>query len=125
MHLGRKGSWCSTTLLALNDPLRDPSAVYPARLLSEFAHIWRVHPDLYHDITRVWASLRVDFADCPDHLRWRRVFGPVSAALATLRDLGWLPRGPDYWVDNDAYIWDFDADPFDPKLLSAAIHRTV
>lgn len=39
--------------------------------------------------------------------RWMRVKGPLSAAIATLLDMGWKPIHPTKWLDRGRQVHDF------------------
>ena len=37
--------------------------------------------------------------------RWHRVTGPLTAVMAVLADIGWVPVGPDRWTDCRGVEW--------------------
>ncbi len=50
--------------------------------------------------------------------RWARVRGPMSSAIATLRDWNFCPVSFDMWVDLDGRSWILG--PKDPNFVGAA-----
>ena len=36
---------------------------------------------------------------------WKRVKGPITSVIATLRDLGWKSPEPDRWLDEAGSEW--------------------
>ena len=55
--------------------------------------------------------------DLATGLRWAKVKGPMSSAIATLWEFGFEPRAIDQWIDAEGFLWNLDLD--DPCLLSA------
>ena len=65
-------------------------------------------------VSVAWPAIRDDLAA---GLRWAKVKGPMSSAIATLWDFSFEPRASDQWVDAEGFCWDVDLD--DPCILSA------
>ena len=52
-------------------------------------------------------------------LRWRNVFGPISATIGMILDLGWSPSAPDRWKAGDLW-WIYE-----PGLDTAEVERAI
>eukprot|EP00959_Pyramimonas_sp_CCMP1952_P383762 8042489-Pyramimonas_sp.AAC.1 len=48
----------------------------------------------------LWRSKVHEYSTIPANKIWRRVRGPVTATVAVLLDLGWLPLSPARWRDD-------------------------
>ena len=65
-HLGWRHGWCSTTLLQLEQPHRDPGIAYPLKVVNMFLDIWADAPELRGNIAQAWAKARAQLmGGCP------------------------------------------------------------
>ena len=74
----------------------------PRAVVASFFDLWTGHRDMHEGIRAIWPSLvREHFAK----RHWKSVAGPIAAACATLRDAGWTPAAPDFYLDGDGGRW--------------------
>ncbi len=98
---------CVTTTIACSYPARhEPAVAARVTVLKDFA--WALQTTLAERprISAVWDKLvpKLDGA-----MRWARVRGPIGAAIAVLKDIGWDPIRP--------WAWSEGADPSDTAWL--------
>jgi hypothetical protein len=92
---------CPTTLLDLppSQPLFDPAVMRRWIQLDSWRQLWLHTPAVRRPgIVKAWAKLWLHMRGAK--VRWPSVTGPLSANLATLLDLGWVPLKPFLWVDD-------------------------
>ena len=85
----------------------DPQIKVRTEQLCDWLGVWGyLRGEHGHKLRPVWARLRGQLADA--HTRWRRVKGHLSATIATLYDLDWVPERPDRWIDHSGLTWEWD-----------------
>ena len=101
--LGAKGQ-CATIAIDLGiGQSADPEIAIRVTTIAAFVEQWaQSSQEERKKIRRAWRKILVRKYDT---YRWRQVTGPVSAAMMTLRDMGWKTPAPDVWFDPQGQRW--------------------
>ncbi|CAK0911512.1 unnamed protein product, partial [Prorocentrum cordatum] len=75
------GGRCTSTTLLLRYQDDEPKMAALAQQVKEWFHFWARHSEL------------------------RCVTGAMGATTLALRDIGWIPRAPDVWIDDEGSEW--------------------
>ena len=106
---GGKLSSCVTSTIHIHakDPWEDPGIKLPCQTLVHWHQVWSRLPVLRQPaIRRAWDQAAKKLGRLPPNQRWKQVAGPITATIAVLLDIGWLPLQPDSWVDTAGSTWD-------------------
>ena len=115
LNIRKAGGRIVTAFLCSGNESKDPEFTlavenvlyYIEALLAQPRHMWLA-------VSVAWPAIK-DELDVG--LRWAKVKGPMSSAIATLLDYGLDPRKYDEWLDAEGFLWRIDLD--DPCILSA------
>ena len=87
-------SWCPTTAIAVAfGHGHDPEITVHVHVIREWLGLWRNVPSVRERFRRAWYKAIPRLLS--PKFRWRNAFGPISATIAILLDLGWSLSAPD------------------------------
>ena len=91
-------------IAATSSPIDDPGVVIPAEILGQWIDTWHsLSPRDKRRTAQYWIHLRDRLKD--EKTRYLRTTGHISAVVATLYDMGWLPLTPVWWRDETGDEW--------------------
>ena len=83
-HVGHKPGRCTTTLLRLEQPGKDPAALTPTRAISNFIGYCSREQHLLDVVQQVWAHRCTELNAVQDGKLWRAARGYVASIICTL-----------------------------------------
>ncbi len=101
----RKSGGClSTSLAVAYSQGNDPAITFPIKLIYCWGRIDQGESGWKEAIDVVWDKTRDKLVQM-NQGRWNGVHGHIGAVVATLLDLGWSPRSPLRWTDDQDVEW--------------------
>lgn len=114
---------CTTTAIRLCfGAEQDPLIKARAQLLGNWAKMMAKPGGLLQQVRGVWRKAQLRLGTQADRI-WKRVRGPITAVIATLRDLDWKSPFPDEWIDFEGQRW--QAGGSDLTALTARVAQSV
>ncbi|CAK0878929.1 unnamed protein product, partial [Prorocentrum cordatum] len=99
------GGRCTSTTLLLRYQDDEPKRAALAQQVKEWFHFWARHPKLRDRVRLGWRAVLKRLLHVRPRARWKCVTGPMGAITLALRDIGWIPRAPDAWIDDEGSEW--------------------
>lgn len=121
----RASGRCLGTVVAMvNGPGADPLIYAPVAVIEPFLRCWRgADEQVQAEIQAAWNSVVRRHAPTS---RWQRIGGPVSATVATWKQLGWVLVSPTHLIDPQGDHWVVDpAEPMHPVPVLDLLRRQL
>ncbi|CAK0800628.1 unnamed protein product [Prorocentrum cordatum] len=99
------GGRCIATVMLL--PCQDDEPKMSALMdqVKNWFQPWVATPDMRGRVRRRWRAVLKKLICTRPRARWKCVTGPMGALILSFRELGWTPRAPDAWVDDQGDEW--------------------
>ncbi|CAK0831769.1 unnamed protein product, partial [Prorocentrum cordatum] len=107
------GGRCTASVLLLHYQDDDPKMSVVKDQVKQWFQFWEAHPELRERVRRGWRAMLKRLIYLRPRSRWRCVTGPMGALIMMLRELGWTPRAPDHWLDDQGDEWKHMGDAAD------------
>ena len=120
-HVGHKPGRCTTTLLSLEQPGKDPAALIPTRAISNFIGFCSREQQMLDIVQQVWAHRCMQLNAIQDAQLWRAAKGYVASIICTLKSVGWKPISATRWMDPDGLEWGAASDTCGRTALRDAL----
>ncbi|CAK0889237.1 unnamed protein product, partial [Prorocentrum cordatum] len=99
------GGRCTSTTLLLRYRDDEPKMAALAQQVKEWFHFWARHSELRDRVRLGWRAVLKRLLYLRPRARWKCATGPAGAIILALRDIGWIPRAPDVWIDDEGSEW--------------------
>ncbi|CAK0870501.1 unnamed protein product [Prorocentrum cordatum] len=124
------GGRCAASVLLLHYQDDDPKMSVVKDQVKQWFQFWEAHPELRERVRRGWRAVLKRLIYLRPRSRWRCVTGPMGALIMMLRELGWTPRAPGHWLDDQGNEWKHMGDAADSydelyEALCSSVRRDL
>ena len=124
-HAGWRPGMCSTSLLELELPGRDPSLHIPMRHIQEYIELWlTMDLALRSRVQTHWQSIRESIFDAAGKVSWNKIKFPVASVIGTLLERNWNPKTSAHWIDPAGVSWVLSDEPADLRLFNEHVYKS-
>ncbi|CAK0827060.1 unnamed protein product, partial [Prorocentrum cordatum] len=99
------GGRCTATVMLLHYQDDEPKMSAIIDQVKNWFQFWVANPDMRERVRRGWRAVLKKLIYTRPRARWRCITGPMGALILSLRELGWTPRAPDMWIDDQGDEW--------------------
>ncbi|CAK0907479.1 unnamed protein product, partial [Prorocentrum cordatum] len=99
---GSEGEGYASLSISQDD---EPKMAALAQQVKEWFYSWARHSELRDRVRLGWRAVLKGLRYLRPRARWKCVTGPMGAIILALRDIGWIPRAPDVWIDDEGSEW--------------------
>ena len=103
LNIRKVGGCVATAFLCSGNESKDPELTLAVDNVLHYLEALLAQPrHMRLAVSVAWPAIKEEL---DVGLRWAKVKGPMSSAIATLGDFGFEPRASDQWVDADGFCW--------------------